>query len=841
MLVRFQCGEEVPNTPEESCHMSQYINFHADTSSQPVVGNSHEEMLSLTRPCMFEASDDIFKGYCDKKFSSPLQRELFNLYRKAYLSDSGTISLADGGLELAGDGGVISSLGRTQRTFPLLNGEVVGAQSSIGLPKLCSQIKLLSITKDTEKRGLWLEISAIDKDNQPITRKVLLLHEPINRIKRGGEREQTSIISEADLNHVTLVDTLTDLYREATTNGSVDLTDSPLELGGDGGVISSQGETQTTFPLLNGEVVGAQSSIGLPKLCSQIKLLSITKDTEKRGLWLEISAIDKDNQPITRKVLLLHEPINRIKRGGEREQTSIISEADLNHVTLVDTLTDLYREATTNGSVDLTDSPLELGGDGGVIGSTGITQITFPLPNGLQIKKSISLKGLKNFSSFQLLGITYDEAKNHYTLSIQGEDGGRTQEVLLTLSGEDGLKGKDAIISNTSVHRKRLPEAFTQRAQKARALKQTLAKTARRKTSHIGIHYVKGQCFEQLVGVLLAAESPHDRLIPQYCLRVEPERGYYGMRVDFKINNECVEVKWGKATDNIHETHAEHQKWLTPPPPEYTILSLEVNKELQVPYTLFSKRLENHPLSDELNQTMAAISALVYEGEAEGASQDTKYHCAQKLAAIRDLLYDSFHGVSSTDNFLTGDARIEALRESLNRINTAEDPRSLTSTISRHWSSLEAYVAIDGELFDETIPVYQLAEEELAAYESGFTYYRKFFDESERAHYEPFATFTDSAAVETIFILDNMKDNQGTLLEDLPIMLGVASETNEFGWYLNPRFTLRFNQKQVALECTATDENILNAASELGLVISYQDIIEARRLIAEHTRTFATV
>jgi hypothetical protein len=252
-----------------------------------------------------------------------------------------------------------------------------------------------------------------------------------------------------------------------------------------------------------------------------------------------------------------------------------------------------------------------------------------------------------------------------------------------------------------------------------------------------------------------------------------------------------------------------------------------------VPYTLFSKRLENHPLKEKLNETMAAISALVYEGEAEGASQDTKYHCSQKLAAIRDLLYDSFHGVSSTDNFLTGDARIEALRKSLNRINTAEDPRSLTSKLSRHWSSLEAYVEYKGEFFDETIPVYELAKEEPEAYDVGFVYkMKKSGSEATEQEYDRII-FSDKEAACMLYFLELGKRGARGYLS--PNQIYISGEKNEHGWYINPTFTVTIGEQSYSLNQDADADKL----SQLGFTQPSRDLKTIRTLLSEDLKTGA--
>ena len=69
------------------------------------------------------------------------------------------------------------------------------------------------------------------------------------------------------------------------------------------------------------------------------------------------------------------------------------------------------------------------------------------------------------------------------------------------------------------------------------------------------VNYIKGYAFEQFVGVYLAYRYPELDVIPQYCLVVNENTGYYGMRADFKVGHTIYEIKWGanSATPIINE------------------------------------------------------------------------------------------------------------------------------------------------------------------------------------------------------------------------------------------------------------------------------------------------
>jgi hypothetical protein len=159
------------------------------------------------------------------------------------------------------------------------------------------------------------------------------------------------------------------------------------------------------------------------------------------------------------------------------------------------------------------------------------------------------------------------------------------------------------------------------------------------KRARNGVTFLKGEAFEQVAGVLLALAYPTERITPQYCLKVglTPEgQGFFGMRADYRVGTDTIyEVKWGGATSNIRKTYERHTEQLkkagSANPISYTLLLLQRNDDLRVPYTLFSDKLQG--LSDDaqflIQETQALITDLV----------ESKH--ALSLGMVRDYLYDA--------------------------------------------------------------------------------------------------------------------------------------------------------------------------------------------------------
>jgi hypothetical protein len=612
-------------------------------------------------------------------------------------------------------------------------------------------------------------------------------------------------------------------------------------------VIGGNGRIQWSFPLPNGETIKERLSIGLPRECSNPRLLSMSTDAEGRGVWLKITG-KKGGVTTTTHILLT-------SKEGVTGHEALVCYGETRERALTELrMREGYEQAKTKGYVSFTDID---GGKGldisAVIAGNGQTQCSFPLPNGETIQAALGIGLPKTCSNPRLLSIRYDREQDLYSLYITAEKNGIPRETILVLKGEQGLIKKNAIHSSTGNLSDELPPAFRKRIEEGRKSAQKLATRASRKAGATGsIAYTKGQCFEQLVGVLLAAQYPTERVIPQYCLKVDANTGYYGMRVDFKVGAKLFEVKWGLATKNIHDTYRVHTE--TPGVDEslYKVITLCRNDQLSVPYTLFSDffsaSAETHPLRAELNDAMARIASLVRQGEEAGKQdKEERRRCVVNLEAVRDYLYDTFHRAGTNEaSLLSGEQRIESLRSALRFLNNTPEENlvgELYPKISRHWTSLEAYWEIGEKVGRSLIPVHQLVEEEPQEYDLGFCYQREFYEEGETdCTYRPFATFRDIEDFKLLFCLDDTT-TEDEFLCHIPGSITVTGEQDEHGWFVKPVFTISVGDTKLSLSRyhlggdvtqVTTRQEFSNIAQKNGL-IPPKDMSDLDRIVDDAT------
>jgi hypothetical protein len=223
------------------------------------------------------------------------------------------------------------------------------------------------------------------------------------------------------------------------------------------------------------------------------------------------------------------------------------------------------------------------------------------------------------------------------------------------------------------------------------------------------VTFVKGEAFEQLIGVALALKYPEERIVPQFCLRVgvnpATQRGFYGMRVDYRIgDSKLVEVKWGGATNNIVKTYNRHTGQLKSNGKashiDYELIMLEENPELSqhgVPYTLFASLIEGlDPGSQELiRETQALIAELVRNGK--------RAH----LERLTDYLYSAMIDLREPSQ---GTARQTKLIDALEAL-VYHDRDALMSffegNTSVGFNSLEANFEWEGKLYSDCIDASQ--------------------------------------------------------------------------------------------------------------------------------------
>jgi hypothetical protein len=776
----------------------------------------------------------------DKKVTKdrPLVRRLREGYKEATTSTPFSFAHIDGGLGLD-ISGVIGRDGKAQVSFPLPNGKTFEEQVAIGLPRPCSNPRLLSISIDAEGRGVWLEITGEDDKGALTTTHILLT-------SKKNVTGRSALVDKKVTKVSPLVQRIRDGYEQAKTKGHFSFTDIDEGKGLDiSAVIGGYGWTQRSLPLPNGGTIDEQLRIGLPNPCSNPRLLSMSIDGEGRGVWLEITG-KKGGVTTTTHILLT-------SKEGVTGRDALVCYGETREGALaVVRISEGYEQAKRQGRVSFTDF------DGGkgldiseVISGRGMTQHSLPLPNGETIHKILGIGLPDGCSNPRLLSIRYDKEQDLYSLYITAEKNGFPCETTLVLKGEQGLTKRNAIHSYTGDLSDDLLLAFRKRIEEGRKCAQKLATFASRKAGAAGsIAYTKGQCFEQLVGVLLAAQYPTERVLPQYCLKVDESKGYYGMRVDFKVGSKLFfEVKWGLATQNIHDTHRSHTGTPGVDESHYNVITLCQNDELSVPYTLFSALAETHPLRDELNDAMATISSLVQQGEEAGKQdKEERRRCVLNLEAVRDYLYDMFHRVGTNEaSLLSGEQRIESLRSALRFLNNTPEEalvRELYPKISRHWTSLEAYWEIGKKVGRSLIPVHQLVEEEPHEYDLGFCYQREFYEEREEyARFEPFATFRDIEDFKLLFCLDDTRTGDERFLCHIPGSIAVTGEKDEHGWFVKPVFTISVGDTKLSLSRyhlggdvtqVTTRQELGNIAQKNGL-IPPRDMIELDRIVDDAT------
>ncbi|MGA1192150.1 MAG: hypothetical protein ACO3XO_07710, partial [Bdellovibrionota bacterium] len=181
-------------------------------------------------------------------------------YKALTTSDTQEVRF-DPGLDISE---VIGAQGKALNAFPLPNGEALGSQVYIGLPQASSDHRLVSIRRDREERGLWLEISCKDPD---ATARILL-----STTQSGKEALiDKEVIKQATPTHLAMQNG----YMEAQEKGSHRFDDPGLDISE---VIGFNSVALNAFPLPNGEALGKQVKIGLPQASSDHRLVSIRRD-----------------------------------------------------------------------------------------------------------------------------------------------------------------------------------------------------------------------------------------------------------------------------------------------------------------------------------------------------------------------------------------------------------------------------------------------------------------------------------------------------------------------------------------------------------------------------------
>ena len=298
------------------------------------------------------------------------------------------------------------------------------------------------------------------------------------------------------------------------------------------------------------------------------------------------------------------------------------------------------------------------------------------------------------------------------------------------------------------------------------------------------INFAKGEAFEQVAGLLLASLYPEELVIPQYCLRIEPENKYFGMRADYKVGNEIYEVKWGKASGNIIDTYNKHNKYL-PEGMNYRLLMLEANGEVGVPYDHFDMVAARSPLKKPLQQLVVYIRELV--------DQDAGF----ALEDLRNYLY----GLVMKANKSQGADRLGFIAEELSGLLAIEaDERC--NYMKPHsyalYSPLEAYCEYEGKLWRDLIEVRTLDLERPGQYEL--------------RHYLNNLSFEKQVDRDIAVVLEMTED--GFRTEDL-------LEESESGKYDEALFRLPNGETLASRASALTADHIIDSIDDLKILFDF--------------------
>ena len=208
------------------------------------------------------------------------------------------------------------------------------------------------------------------------------------------------------------------------------------------------------------------------------------------------------------------------------------------------------------------------------------------------------------------------------------------------------------------------------------------------------IRFVKGEAFEQLAGLALAAEEPSAVLLPQFCLDVDPASGWYGLRVDWLIGDRLVECKWGRATANIRETAAKHRAALARSGASdlrYEIMTLVAGDDPTIEVRLFTESLDRLP--GALRARFGQVAELLRSDEHGGDPG-----AAERYRLIRDTLYTATERMTA----VAGPERIreiEAVLELMSETPPTHLVEALAARAPRAFNGLAATFRYEGQLY----------------------------------------------------------------------------------------------------------------------------------------------
>ena len=479
-------------------------------------------------------------------------------------------------------------------------------------------------------------------------------------------------------------------------------------------LIGPNGELQSSFLLPNGEPVGKGACIGLPPPCKNRKLLGLEYSAKDNGYWLRFTGENKERETQESWVLVSNDKSGKeaIKSFKPHQKEQL----------------DLYRKATVSPGFMSSPNPDSVRND--LIGTEGPLQISFLLPNGETLGDEVSIGLPKDCKNPQFHELKYSAEDKGFWIKISGTSKrGRTRTVEILVSDDPHARGEEAILKIKVLGANldkapQLPEAFRRGKSQDKELRKSRGKnlggassTVATSTNYNPVTFVKGEAFEQLMGIALALKYPNERVVPQYCLKVgiKDERGFYGMRADYLVgDNKIFEIKWGAATKNIIETFLRHTNQLKENGEDsyYELIMLLENEDLEKPHTLFSSFVEDPDLefSSLINKTQELIVQLV---------KNEDHH---RLEQVRDYLYSLLTEVKEGKQSLQ---RLEKLNDRLTLL-LINEPNELKDFLSEntesYFNSLEANFEWKGIIYTDNIDPLQYYKEHPESFDVSYTF-----------------------------------------------------------------------------------------------------------------------
>lgn len=193
---------------------------------------------------------------------------------------------------------------------------------------------------------------------------------------------------------------LTKLYREAKLASPNNL-ECNLDISE---VVNDRGQFKSSFLLPVGTIIGEETSIGIGRGTSAIKITSLLYSEEAGGFFVSLK-FERDQIAHSTRILI---------SGTAEGRAALFTELQLQQSSLLEA----YRIAKKNG-IYVPESPIPIWKM--IDGSAGRTQCSFILPNGKEIEKRINTPLERGSKQHELLSITYRHPR--YDLTVRAKVG----------------------------------------------------------------------------------------------------------------------------------------------------------------------------------------------------------------------------------------------------------------------------------------------------------------------------------------------------------------------------------------------------------------------------------